>query len=148
MKKKNKSQKNPKKGNRKMILKAGLALKNEFYLEASWIISTLLEKRVKTILGRIEQQKPGMGYTFDQNIKRLKYLRLALKHPALTDHFDVQLIDAIRNWKNQRNEVMKDMLVRHITKDRMERLANEGISVYKELNSCIKSFKSDFKEQL
>ena len=65
----------------------------------------------------------------------------------LNDHFDTQMIDSLRIWKNQRNEVMKDMLVRHITKERMERLACDGIRILKEWNSCVKALKSDLKKK-
>jgi len=124
-----------------MILKAGLALKNEYYLEASWIISAYLEKRLKNILKKVEIQKAGIDNLFDQNIKRIKHLHLTTQNPLLTEHFSIQMIDELRAWKNQRNEVMKDMLVRHVSGDRMERLANEGVRILKEWNARHKDFK-------
>lgn len=129
-----------------MVLKVELALKNEYYLEASWIISALLEKRLKNILEKVEPQKPGLFSSFDQDIKRIKHLRLTSSQSLLTNHFEIEMIDALRNWKNQRNEVMKDMLVRHITKNRLERLANDGAAILKEWNVCAKALKLDFKK--
>jgi hypothetical protein len=143
MKKKKKLKESLKQGNKKMLRRAELALKNEFYLEASWIISAMLEKRVKYILEKVEIQKQGLVNTFDQNIKRIKHLRLTSDLPLLTDHFEIQLIDALRIWKNQRNEVMKDMLVRHITKERMERLANDGFRILQGWNTSVKAFKQN-----
>ncbi len=143
MKKKKKLKESLKQGNKKMLRRAELALKNEFYLEASWIISAMLEKRVKYILEKVEVQKQGLVNSFDQNIKRIKHLRLTSDLPLLTDHIEIQLIDALRIWKNQRNEVMKDMLVRHITKERMERLANDGFRILQGWNTSVKAFKHD-----
>jgi hypothetical protein len=131
-----------------MLVKAELAMKNEFYLEASWIISAILEKRLKKILEKVEPQKPGLSNTFDQNIKRIKHLRLTSNQMLLTEHFGIPMIDALRIWKNQRNEVMKDMLVRHITKDRLERLAGDGSRMLKEWDGCVKAFKKDFKKRI
>jgi len=128
-----------------MILKAGLALKNEYYLEASWIISALLEKRLKNILKKVENQKTGIGNLFDQNIKRIKHLHLTSQNPLLTNHFSIAMIDELRAWKNQRNEVMKDMLVRHVSKERMERLASQGVRMLKTWNACYQDFKSQIR---
>ncbi|MEI7726610.1 MAG: hypothetical protein WCK09_15990 [Bacteroidota bacterium] len=147
MKKKKKSAGTSKKGSKKMILRAAMALKYEYFLEASWIISAILEKRLKYILEKVEPQKSGVSGAFDQDIKRIKHLRLTANQPLLNDHFDIQMIDSLRIWKNQRNEVMKDMLVRHITKERMERLASDGIRILKEWNSCVKALKSDLKKK-
>jgi predicted lipase len=147
MKNKKKSPGTSKKEIKNMMLRAGFALKHEYFLEASWIISAILEKRVKYILEKVEPQKSGILCTFDQDIKRIKHLRLTANQPMLTDHFTIQMIDALRIWKNQRNEVMKDMLVRHITKERMERLANDGIRILKEWNASVKAVKSALKKK-
>jgi hypothetical protein len=41
---------------------------------------------------------------------------------------------------------MKDMLVVHVSKIRMERLAIDGIRLLKELNAAHKKFKAEFIE--
>ena len=133
-----------KKDGKKLVEKAGLAIKNEFYLEASWILSSIIEKKVKDLLYKLENHKPGMGFTLEQSIKRVKYLHLSSKHPLLTAHFTVKFVDELRNWKNQRNNIMKDMLDVHVSKERMERLAMDGIRLLKELNSAHKKFKAEY----
>jgi hypothetical protein len=142
MKKKKKVVKKKKKDGKKLVEKAGLAIKNEFYLEASWLLSSIIEKKVKDLLAKLENHKPGTGFTLEQCIKRVKYLHLSSKHPLLTAHFTVPFIDELRNWKNQRNTIMKDMLDVHVSKERMERLAMDGIRLLKELNSSHKKFKA------
>jgi len=144
MKKKKKVVKKRKKDGKKLVEKAGLAIKNEFYLEASWILSSIIEKKVKDLLEKIEGHKPGAGYTLEQSIKRVKYLHLTSKHPLLTLHFTIKFIDELRNWKNQRNTIMKDLLEVHVSKARMERLAMDGIRLLKEFNSAHKTFKSEY----
>jgi hypothetical protein len=146
MKKKKKAVKKRKKDGKKLVEKAGLAIKNEFYLEAAWILSSIIEKKIKDLLDKIENHKPGTGFTLEQCIKRIKYLHLTLKYPLLTNHFTVKFIDELRSWKNQRNTIMKDMLEVHVSRARMERLAMDGIRLLKELNAAYKKFRSEYIE--
>ena len=142
MKKRKKAEKKQKAVSKKLVEKAGLAIKNEFYLEASWILSSIMEKKLKNLLDKLENQKPGAGFSLEQSIKRVKFLHLTSKHPLLILHYKISFIDELRNWKNQRNTVMKDMLAVHVSKARMERLALDGIRLLKELNAANKKFKS------
>jgi hypothetical protein len=146
MKKKKKVIKKRKKDGKKLVEKAGLAIKNEFYLEASWILSSIIEKKMKDLLVRLENHKPGIGFSLEQCIKRVKYLHLTSKYPHLASHFTVMFIDELRNWKNQRNIIMKDMLEVHVSKDRKERLAMDGIRLLKEFNAANKKFKAEYIE--
>jgi len=146
MKKKKKVVKKRKKDGKKLVEKAGLAIKNEFYLEASWILSSIIEKKMKDLLAKLENHKPGTGFSLEQCIKRVKYLHLTSKFPLLTAHFTISFIDELRNWKNQRNTIMKDMLVVHVSKIRMERMVLDGIRLLKELNAAHKKFKAEFIE--
>jgi hypothetical protein len=142
--KKNKTAK--KRGSTKLIEKAGLAIKNEFYLEASWILSALFERRLHRILDKLQPPSQTRGLTFEQTIKRVKYWHISSKHPELashlTSHLNVKLIDDIRSWKNQRNEILKDMPEIHVSQARLEKLATEGVKLYKELNKAVKTYKS------
>lgn len=144
MKKKKKAVKKRKKDGKKLVEKAGLAIKNEFYLEASWILSSIIEKKMKDLLEKLENHKPGTGFSLEKCIKRVKYLHLTSKYPLLTVHFTVKFIDELRNWKNQRNTILKDMLYVHVSKARMERLAMDGIRLLKELNAAHKKFKAEY----
>jgi hypothetical protein len=139
MKRKKNKAKKSKKG-KKLIEKAGLAIKNEFYLEAAWILSTLFEQKLCRILDKLEPAPRRGGLTFAQLIKSAKYLHVSAKYPELTQHFNVDLIDEIRNWKNQRNEILKDLPDIHVSQVRMERLSTEGVKLYKVLNKSVKSF--------
>ena len=127
---------------RKLIEKAGLAVKHKFYLEASMILSDMFERKLKKILARFENHLPGPGFTLEQCIKRVKYLHVSTKHPDLTAKVNIRLIDDIRTWKNQRNDILKDIPDVHVSQARIERLANEGVKLYKELTKAAKYLKS------
>jgi hypothetical protein len=145
---KKKKQRSKKKVRKQLIPKAGLALKNEFYLEASWIISTMIETKLRTLITRVEKENPGLGFGLEKSIKRLKYHLIRKNHPLLTKHFEIRLIDELRAWKNSRNSVYKDMAEIHVSKARLQKMAEEGIVLLQELNSLAKKFKSDWKKSL
>jgi hypothetical protein len=125
----------------KMIEKAGIAMKNGFYLETSWIISYMLEKKLKKLLGTLENQIPGRGFTLEQSIKRVKYHHISARHPELTRQVEIGLIDEIRTWKNQRNIIFNDIADKHVSQARLKRLAKDGIKLYKEFNRAAKTVK-------
>lgn len=122
---------------------AGLAIKHGFYLEASWILSTLFEKKLTKTLEKLEATAQKRNLTFAQLIKRVKFLIIRPKGSELANHISVGLIDEIRNWKNLRNDILKDMPDIHVSQERLERLATEGVKLYKELNNISKSEKSE-----
>jgi len=64
--KKNKAVK--KNNSKKLIEQAGLALKHEFYLEASLILSSLFERKLKKLLGKVENQVQCQGFSFEISI--------------------------------------------------------------------------------
>jgi hypothetical protein len=142
MKKTKKSEKDKENAGRKLAGKVETAMNNEFYLEASMILSFLFEKKIKKLICQIENQLPGLGFTLEQSIKRVKHLHVSAKFPPLTTHFSVQLIDELRTWKNQRNEILKDLPDIHVSHARMERLAKEGVRLLAEWKKSAKAFKS------
>ena len=129
---------------KKQLSKAERAIKSEFFLEASWILSSMMEKKLKKILEKIENLSPGTGYSLEQSVKRVKHLHITSRYPVFSNHFEVRLIDEIRNWKNQRNAILKDMQDVHVSQARLERLAHEGMRLLKEWNKANKKFKSEF----
>lgn len=143
MKKTKKSAAKAEHSKKKSIQQAKLAVKNQFYLEASWLISSLLESRLKNLLRKADHQQPLTGFTLEQSIKRVKFLLLTSENATLTGAFDVALIDEIRNWKNQRNTILNDMIDVHVSQSRLERLSMDGMRLYRDWKKAAKQFKSD-----
>ena len=134
-----------KKGKKEGILSvsnAGLAFKHGFYLETTWILSLLFERKAKNLLKRIENDPKTNGYSFEQSIKRIKYHHQAGRVPQLEEFLDLALIEEMRNWKNYRNTMLKDMITIHVSQKRMERLASAGILLYKNWNKSLKNVKN------
>lgn len=141
---KNKKQKSIK----KLVPMATLALKNEFYLEAVIIVSTIMEARLKSIITRIDKSNPGTAFTLEPCIKRVKYLVANAKDPILLDHFDIDYLDELRAWKNHRNVIFKKLPEIHVSKYRMEKLAKDGINLLSRLIVSYKKFKKDWQKSL
>lgn len=145
MKRKNAKVRKPAK---RLIAKAGEAVKSEFYLEATWIVSKLMEEKLKNLLTRFENHNPGLSFGIDQCLKRIKYLILRNQSSSLAKHIEMRLVDDIRNWKNQRNTLFKDILHSHVSKKRMKKSAEDGIVLLQELLHSSKKFKEEWKKMI
>lgn len=132
MKKKKQRVKNTEKQGGKPAQKVKLAMKNEFYLEAAWIMSSMLESRLKKLLAGIDQRPRSPRLTLAQTINRLKHLRPGTKDDELNLNIRLGLIDGIRNWNNQRIDILKDIPQIHVSQGRLERIAAEGARLLKE----------------
>jgi hypothetical protein len=148
MKKKKKELKKKYKVIKKLVPKAGFALKNEFYLDASWILSSILESKLRRILTLMINEHPGLGYGLQQCLRRIKFLQLKGTHPLLLKHFEIRLIDELRVWTTHRNNIYKSLIDTHVSKARMKKMAMEGIMLYQELNTGYKNLKKDWTKDL
>jgi len=126
---------------KEMTIAAGNAMKNGFYTEAIWIVSGIMEARLKKILMMTELKSPGAASGIEQHLKKIKLLQTREQYSMLKSHFPSVLITSMRTWKNNRNIMMKDMLEMHISFDRRERMAKEGVQLLKELNKVYKHYK-------
>lgn len=129
-----------------LISRVDVALKNKFFLEASWIEYSIIEERLLSIIKKVDNRNPGNGFKVDKCLKRLKHLIKNEDHDLLKRHFTIEFLERIRQWKNSRNSTMHDLAKKHITEQRVENLALEGNALMRELNASIMRFKKDWKK--
>ena len=141
MKKKRGKIKKPVKTVKEMTVLAGKAMKNGFYIETIWILSEIMEVRLKKIIIIAKGSSPASASGLEQYLKRIKLLLSRGQHTHLTTHFPSGLIASLRSWKNNRNTLMKDMIVMHVSWERKERLAKKGVGFLKKLNKVYKDYK-------
>ncbi len=122
-----------------------VVIQHKFYFEALWILSIQLEGKLKKMLEKVEKTTPGSGFSLEQCIKRLKHLHLTEKEPLFSRYFKVSLIDEIRSWKNQRNNILKDMQDVHVSLARRERHVQDGVRLLQEWNQHNRKFKTECK---
>ena len=145
MKKKKKRSAGKQRAGKGPMSKAGLALKDGFYLEASWHISTILETRLRKIIVMVTGENPGSAFGLQKCLLRLKHLLQLDQSPLLSNHMEIRLIDQIRAWKNNRNAVYKDLTLIHVSERRMKKMTEEGILLHHEVNTLYKNMKKDRK---
>jgi len=131
-----------------LVPKADLALKNEFYLDASWILSTIIEAKLRRIITIMMNENPGLGFGPQKCLRQIKLLRQKGIHPLLDKHLKIRLIDELRLWLNHRNSIYKDLMDIHVSKARIKKMAEEGTILYQELNLVYKSLKKDWTKEL
>lgn len=146
MAQKNKISKRRKKIIKRLVPKAGLALKNEFYFEASWILSSIIESKLARILAMIADEYQGVSLGLHKSLLRIKFLHLKGSYPLLARHFEIRLIDELRAWKNKRNGIYKDMTSIHVRPSRIKMMVEEGIVLHQEFNNAFKNFKLEWKQ--
>jgi|GEM_PF-451431 len=126
---------------KELTISAGNAMKNGFYTEAIWILSAIMEIRLKKLIMITEGKTPGAASGLEQHLKRIKLLQTREPYSLLKSQFHLSLINSLRSWKNNRNIMTKDMLEMHVSWDRKERMAKEGISLLKQLNKVYRHYK-------
>jgi hypothetical protein len=133
---------------KKLLPMASLAMKNEFYYEAVIIISSIMEAKLKTVITRVDKSNPGSAYTLEPCIKRVKFLVVNGKDALLAGHFDAAFLDELRNWKNHRNIIFKDLPETQVSRYRIEKLAKDGFALLTRLTLSYKKFKKDWEKSL
>jgi len=133
--------KKPGKTIKEMTIAAGNAMKNGFYTEAVWILSGIMETRLKKMIILTEGRNPGAASGMEQHLKRIRLLQTRERYAILKSQFPSALINALRTWKNNRNIMMKDMLEMHVSWERKERQAKQGVALLKGLDKVYKHYK-------
>lgn len=129
-----------------LAARASDAFNKGYVLECLLILSNVMEARLKRLISRVEGAGPVTAMNLDQCLKRVKYLHLHGEGGApLSTHFTIDFFDRLRGWKNQRNAIYKDLTVIHVSVQRIERLAKEGLAIEKELTRQYKAFRKSLK---
>ena len=148
MTKKKKEQIKKKRVVKKLVPKAGLALKNEFYLDASWILSSIIETKLRRILTLMNNEHPGLGFGLLKCLRQIRHLQNKGSSQLLEKHFELRLINELRTWAHHRNSIYKDLIDTHVSFRRIKKMAEEGIILYQEMNNAYKNFKKEWTKDL
>ena len=126
---------------KKLVEKAEMAIKHEFYLEAIWIVSAAFERKLVKILDLLQPSPQRPVFTFTRLLQLVKKLNINTMYPGLSTNFNEEILDEIREWKNQRNEMLKDLSDIHVSQARLRRLATQGFNLFREFSVAVKSLK-------
>ncbi len=108
---------------KKLIPMIAVAIEHEFYFEAVMLISFSMETRLRSIITRVDKSNPGISFTLEQCIRRVKHFVVYEKEPLLLNYFDRVFMDEMKAWKNHRNTALKNIPEFQVSRTRMENLA-------------------------
>lgn len=133
-----------KKGKRFEILlsRADDALELQFYLEASWIIYSLIEERLKSVaIGKMSLSMDRQN--FHSCIEALE--KEWKTNILIKDNFDKSLLLSLDEWRLKRNNIMHDLAKEDIDYEKIKELAINGRSLFAQLATSIMKLKKQLK---
>ena len=125
-----------------LISRADLALKLEFYLEASWILYSLLEERLKSL--SISKLKLTMNReNFCECLESLALERK--KNIIIEENLSEELLIKLNNWRLERNKIMHDLAKEDIDYNKVVIMAKEGRVLFADLTKALIKIKKSLK---
>lgn len=115
-----------------LMKKLNNATNNEYYYEAIFIEYAIFEERTKSIFKHTKLSSDR--YSIDRKLKTLKKDK-HFQDKYIKKHLTEELLDNIINWKNQRNDLMHDIIKSNYDNEEVKNLALEGECLAKKINS-------------
>lgn len=116
------------------------ALKAEFYLEAIFIAYAIIEDRTESILRHTgkweayEKSRKGRNLNLDSKIRYIQ--KIAEEKKSLANRYLADgTLQRIWEWKEDRNRMIHALLKQRLGDDELERLANTGSELAKNLRT-------------
>jgi hypothetical protein len=122
------------------------AIESEYYLEASWIISTMIEDRLVSLLKQSGGHLKPNGQEIRMIGPKITELenRITANHQMLISVSYGNIIDDVKIWKNKRNDLMHALAENGSYDDFYKDiylLANNGIEIAKKLATRARKLK-------
>lgn len=125
-----------------LISRADDALELQFYLEASWIIYSLIEERLKSVA--IDKLSLPMNReNFHSCVEALEKERKT--NSLIEDNFEATLLPNLDDWRLKRNNIMHDLAKEDIDYEKIKELAISGRSLFAQLATSIMKLKKQLK---
>jgi hypothetical protein len=137
---------------KRLLERAGMAMKHEFYLEAVWLLSQLLERKLAKVARRAViagegKQKTTEDASFTQRLRQVKQWRLLPQHGDGQFSPDPLQIDRLRRWINRRNLILKSIMEGPVSAERLAKLADDGVELYREWKRIADAFRQEEDQQ-
>ncbi len=113
------------------------SIKNEFYYEAIFIEYAILEDRTESILRHANISTiNSKGQTLTLNLKLSKIQQSKFyKYSYVKKHLTKNLINAIYDWKNDRNKLIHDLIKSDYSNEKIKNVALIGYDLIKKINN-------------
>lgn len=113
------------------------ATNNEYYYEAIFIEYAIFEERTRAIFEHAKvpyKNKNDREYSIDKKLKSIKTNK-HFQDEYIKKHITEELIDKIIEWKNQRNDLMHDIIKSNYDNEEVKNLSLQGECLAKKINS-------------
>lgn len=113
------------------------SIKNEFYYEAIFIEYAILEDRTESILRHANISTiNSKGQTLTLNLKLSKIQQSKFcKYSYVKKHLTKNIINAIYDWKNDRNKLIHDLIKSDYSNESIKNVALNGYELIKKINN-------------
>lgn len=117
------------------------AMDHSFYLEAIFIEYAIMEDRLESVLRHSGKwnPKPNEFWSIDKKLTRVEKLAEEKKSPA-AKYFPTELTEAIRAWKERRNQLIHALLKQSLHTEDLCKHAEKGHLLVKTLCSKVTSY--------
>ena len=127
-----------------LVQRSDLAIREEFYLEASWICYAIIEDRIRSVFIKLDGEVKKNDKIY-HCIKNINARRNA--HPILDEYFPTDLLDRIDNWRIDRNNLMHELVDSESESIEFKGIAIAGRALVKELKGNVRKFKTKLKKE-
>lgn len=113
------------------------ATNNEYYYEAIFIEYAIFEERTRAMFEHAQvsyKNKNDKEYSIDKKLRTIKTNKY-FQDEYIKKHITEELIDKIIEWKNQRNNLMHDIIKSNYDNEEVKNLSLQGECLAKKINS-------------
>lgn len=126
------------------------ATNNEYYYEALFIEYAIFEERTRAIFKHANvpyKNKNDMEYSIDKKLRTIKTGK-DFQDKYIKKHITEELLDKVINWKDQRNQLMHNIIKSNYDNEEVKNLALQGECIAKKMNSKSKLVNDYFDSKL
>ena len=118
------------------ILKTNLkkALHQHFWFEACMIEYAVIEDRTASILLHTGIVKDPYGKKLSNKLNSIEH-QIGKQHPVISKKVDLPLIQEIKAWKEERNEVVHRACIHAYDEDAVQKIAEQGNDLVRRISN-------------
>lgn len=129
---------------KKYFSRVNEAIDNDFHLEATWIIYSLLEDRLKSL----SIKKLGLSLDRDNVESTIIALKNEIKvNPMLSRELSFELLESLDKWRKERNNVFHFLTQERIGEAKLRLISLNGEALLRQIASANMRVKKRLKAE-
>ncbi len=122
------------------MFKLNNATNNEYYYEAIFIEYAIIEDRTESLLKHAKikyREDNGQGFKLAKKLDKIRS-REEFQDIYIKKHIPNELLDKVKEWKNERDKLMHDIINVEYENENIKNIALTGECIVKRLNNKTK----------